>query len=257
MKEKLVDLHIHTKFPGIGSDSRMSFETAATRAVEVGLVAVAITNHDHPSRDHSLKEGLLTLSGVEFTTISKRGKIARHFPHVLMVNLSNNAYNDAKRFSIPFHLPTLKEALTWARNYPEALVIAPHPSPKGNLISLTFDEIRQYREYFDAIEVINGGAEVLPSGEFTSPTTKQWYKERLALALELDLTPVANSDAHKASSIGKVATIIFDNPQTTGEIMTAVKEGACNPIILAGSEAFTGISEHVTESGVIYASSAE
>jgi predicted metal-dependent phosphoesterase TrpH len=64
------DLHIHTTF----SDGRLTPAEIVTRATEVGLTTIAITDHDtfdgyHPARSEGSKHGIIVVPGVEISTI--------------------------------------------------------------------------------------------------------------------------------------------------------------------------------------------
>jgi histidinol phosphatase-like PHP family hydrolase len=251
--ETLVDFHIHAEG---GLDSRTPISEVFDHALSLGLGIISITNHDKTAdpkkiESASLETGVISLTGCEFTARAKSdGFFPYHFPHILVLNAP---INEIKAFykdhSLPFKMSTLKEVLAWAHDLPNTLVIAAHPSPTGNIISLTFDEISQYRDSIDAIEVLNGYGEVKSNGMPRNAGVINLYNRRVDLAEKTGLSVVANSDAHRKIHIGRASTIVYENPRTPNDTVEAIKTGACRPVCRGFNEAI------FNESGVIYSSS--
>ncbi|MGI5827577.1 MAG: PHP domain-containing protein [Patescibacteria group bacterium] len=232
-KEILADFHIHTKG---GFDSKVPARDVIRKASELGIEVIALTDHDRVTHSSQLVEqaqefSILLLPGCEVTTYSKPdSSLSLHFPHVLLVNTPPDELREfLKKHTFPLHMPTLKETLEWAHIYPEILVIAPHPHPKGTINSLNFEELREYGEFFHAIEGLNGAGELKLSGKVKSRKVLENYRQRARLAKEIELTIVGNSDAHTKSRVGCEHNRVFDNPRTASEIVAAIKDGSCKP----------------------------
>jgi predicted metal-dependent phosphoesterase TrpH len=151
------DFHVHTNAAYRRS---IYYETvpyspsdAVRQAKDVGLDAIAITDHDtYRGLDEAFnagaKHGVIVVGGVDLTTqLSVSRKTGIRLPHVLLLGLDPEKL---KGEYLPTFLP-VEEVAKWAHDR-GAIVVAAHPDKEGNKISLTYNELETYKKSFDAIE---------------------------------------------------------------------------------------------------------
>lgn len=120
----------------------------------------------------------------------------------------------AKNAKLPrFNSP--EKTADWIQEH-GGVVIAPHPSPKGNRISLSYGEISDLGSRLNAIE---------------THTTHGINAEAMRLTKEHGLASVGSSDSHRLEEVGLVKTSILDKCKTAEDVINAIKEGRVSGFI--------------------------
>lgn len=255
----IFDFHIHTNASPDSRATPKSIYEQAARPFSPGgfddyyeyahtfLDSIAFADHDSMRNNrlaaHLAKEtGLLQVFGVELTT-SYNGV----FPHIVLLHHQQQVLDslyvalNQSVINTPKYLPMMMRSLWYAalryptvlplehvlevlQDFPEILVIAPHPEVGGrrNLVtgvnlkkgrnrpmtSLTLDEIEDLLHYnvIDGIEVTN---------EKYNPEVD---KDRLAFCEEFNLPGFGFSDAHTPLAVGSVASWV-DGKYEDGEAL--------------------------------------
>ncbi|MGA7672326.1 MAG: PHP-associated domain-containing protein, partial [Nitrolancea sp.] len=189
------DLHTHT----IGSDGLCTVEDWSTRADEISLSVVAITDHDHIStvrRWHESNRGSETnvLPGVEITARGRIVHIGILFPH-----------------RVPSSLPKagtpLFDVMRWARSIDGSLVVLVHPLP-----GLWRIQLRRLAR-----------AGLLPDAIETSFPLAFWRTKAIERAADrYGLAKVGGTDAHLLpDQLGKHVTLYPG--ETVGDLVQAIR----------------------------------
>jgi predicted metal-dependent phosphoesterase TrpH len=188
------DLHVHSTH---SDDGRQTVEEILKRCEELGIGAVAITDHNtlkaHTGEKHE-GTNVIIIPAMELTTEDG---------HVLAYGLTEE---------IPRGL-TANETIQRIHAV-EGIAIAPHAYRLWS--GLGEDNIRS--NHFDAIETINGRSR------------KGANNKAKRLAKELGLPGVGGSDAHNVASIGRACTEVPDDCRTPGEIIKAIKDNRCEAV---------------------------
>jgi predicted metal-dependent phosphoesterase TrpH len=189
------DLHVHSTH---SDDGKQTVDELVKRCVELGIGAVAITDHNtmgaHQDAERHAASKLIIVPATEVTTADG---------HILALGVTGVI---PRGFGVAETLTKIHEA--------GGIAIAPHPYRMWS--GLGEDNIRENR--FDAIEVKNG----------RSKRRANTKAERLASSL--GLPGVGGSDAHDVSSIGRVYTEVPDRCRTWNDIIEAIRSGNCSAV---------------------------
>lgn len=239
MKERpplnLIDLHIHAYH---GPDSQEKPENILAKAAQLGLVGVAITDHDLATAyvevaDHDYP--LILAPGAEVTAATQERPV-----HILLITPYRQELIDFLVTSKPGQRPTPELTFSWAlEHYPSVAVVA-HPSPRGGRSGASFAQIETWVKHFGtsslAIETANGGMikfSFNADGTPTQKALKDWEKFKAAtyFADKLNLPQLGNSDAHQVKFVGRSRTSLLEQPATVEDIIELIQRGACEPYL--------------------------
>jgi predicted metal-dependent phosphoesterase TrpH len=203
----LIDLHVHTSRHS--SCSHIDADLVVGQAVRAGLDGVVLTEHHHQWREEELTElieaaeepNFLLLAGFEYT--SSQGDL-------LMFGLNAETAN-----AFPFGLAP-EDAVERVHRL-GGVCIAAHPTRAG----MGFDE-RILTIPLDGIEV--------------QSVNLREHEQRLAarLAKDAGLRPIASSDAHELTLIGRYATEFDVVIQSMADLQQAIRNGRFRPVGLEG-----------------------
>jgi predicted metal-dependent phosphoesterase TrpH len=186
------DLHIHSNF---SRDGESTIEEILARALEVGLDAIAITDHDTVEGAlyaMTLHTPVLVIPGIEIST--RQG-------HLIALGITR---------PVPPDLDFLKtEALVKEMG---GLTILPHPYHQWRHGAAL--KVRAAIEAVDAVEVFNSRYII---------GSANWKAEKRARSLNKPC--VAGSDAHNARFVGYGQTLIDAEEPTVDAILRAILEG--------------------------------
>jgi len=173
----LLDLHTHTyrSFDAFSSDFDI-----LNRCIDLGIEAIAITEHDLPCQvDKSLFEahGIELIPGCEYTD--------NNGAHIIGLYVSD---------PLPIGY-TARKIINHIKSQ-DGLVIMPHPwKPDSGFMASTCSH--ELLPFFDFIELINGGWD---SSEF--------HNDIVTLAKKYNLRMISSSDSHKSHHVGLCCTQI-------------------------------------------------
>ncbi len=197
----LAELHSHTTY----SDGRPTPEEVVLRAAQLGLSAIAITDHNtfrgSAAALEAAKElvlGIHVIPGDEVRT--SKGDVI-----VLCPSLP---HEDPRRGIDPYELRD------WASTH-GCITIAAHPFQPGRK-GVGFYLLRNPGA-FDAVEAWN--ARGLPP--------LNWYAEREARKLGKPMT--SGSDAHVIGELGRLPTAVLTGDCSAEGVIDAIRKGACSP----------------------------
>ncbi len=183
-----VDLHTHSS-PASGC-SQISHSQYVRRCVELGLDAIALTNHgsiadDLPLAEQLAAEGILLLHGVEISTVF--GDFLVFSPDLEYLDTLRPLQDPLRADDIPEHA-----AVVWA-----------HPAAGGGISASTYypglEQIAAKAVH--AIEVYNGNW-----------LRSTYVRQAQEIADVLGLPRTGGSDAHVVDAIGRCATDILAAP---------------------------------------------
>ena len=186
-----IDLHVHTCY----SDGITTPREVIVYSKRRGLDGVAITDHDTVDGALRLlgKTDLIIIPGIEITTSGG---------HILALNVKKPIPSNLRSFET---IQRIHEA--------GGIAAATHPIALNKGLRKTDTNLN-----FDAIEVINSAN--FPFSLLTHLNQK--------LAVRLNLSQIAGSDAHYGPEIGFAYTIIDADPEVD-EIVQAIKKGVAIP----------------------------
>lgn len=231
----LVDLHIHGYH---GPDSQERPENILAKATDLGLIGVAITDHDSAQgyaevANHNYP--VILLPGAEVTTVEEQKPA-----HILLVTPYRDALIEFLSAFGQGKRPTPGQTIAWAmENYPSVAIIA-HPTQRGARSAASFDQIeawvKQYGNSALAMETANGGMVKFSTNRDGTPTQKalkdlKLYRSLTYLAEKLELPQLGNSDAHKAARVGRSSTNLYETALTTEDVIELILRGACEPYL--------------------------
>jgi hypothetical protein len=183
------DLHIHTIHSG---DADQTFTQVLERAVEMGLGAVAISDHNsiRGSREAmEIESDVIVVPAIEIT--SSEG-------HILAYDIMENIDRDLSVYETVRRIHDLG-----------GIAVAPHPYRIWS--GLGEKAVREAD--FDAIETINGRS------------LEGANRRAVQLAKSLGLAMTGGSDAHDQEEMGKAYTIVPDGCKCSGDVVQAIIEG--------------------------------
>lgn len=212
----LADLHVHTTVSS--PCSLMDPETLILRAMEAGLDAVCVTEHEEiagaeVTRSLGEKYGFTVFRGIEIYT---------EFGDMLVFGL----YRDAPSWKTPF--ADLAEMCVDAG----ALIVPAHPCRvTGELERIHGEQgVAGMLAHVAAIETHNGGC--TPEGNAAA----------LSLARGGGLPGIGGSDAHNVFQVGRCLTVFEDAMATEEDLVAALRAGRC-------SGAYAGEVPRIAERG--------
>lgn len=165
-----IDLHIHSRY---SPDSRSRVENIVRRAIQLGLGAIAVTDHDTwegaKAAARAAPESLLIVPGAELKT--EKGDLLALF------------VEEVRDKDYPGIIDEVKSA--------GGISIVPHPSASSRMTS-------QAIAMADAVEVYN------------STLSERLNSRSLRYAADLKLPGIGSSDAHMIMEIGNGRTTVPD-----------------------------------------------
>jgi predicted metal-dependent phosphoesterase TrpH len=208
-----IDLHLHTNRGS--SDSNLSPQDLITRAREIGIGAVCITEHDNMWEPHEIaalasEAGVRFLRGMEVTTdmghVGVFG-LERYVGGIYKLAELRRVSNDVGGLLVANHPFRYKLDARFSFINPDGEPIDPeHPERAAEL---------KIFEMVDAIEVLNGAC------------SEDENIFALRVARHLGMAEVAGSDSHSKGSIGCVSTLLEHPVASERELIEAVKARRC------------------------------
>lgn len=197
----LAELHSHSRV----SDGKATPEEVVVRAAQLGLSAIALSDHNTfrgsalaLEAARKLDLGLVVIPADEVRT--SKGDVLVLCPYV--------PEEDPPRGLRPYELKAWSEERG-------CITIAAHPFQPGRK-GVGRYLIKHYSE-FDAVEVWN--ARGLPF--------LNWLAERFARSKGLPMT--SGSDAHVLSELGEAPTLVNSSSCSAEDIIESIRRGRCSP----------------------------
>jgi len=182
------DLHIHSVYSG---DANQTPEEVLERAEQLGLGAIAITDHN------SLEGSIEALTIASDMIILPAMEISSKGGHILAYNLVSEVERD---LSVQNTISRIHEL--------GGIAVAPHPYRLWS--GLGKKRIRE--SAFDGIEIKNGRSTVGAN------------RRAQQLARSLDLPATGGSDAHTLEDVGKAYTLFPDDCSNKEDMVKAILE---------------------------------
>ena len=213
------DLHVHS----LASDGKNSAEEMIKRAKELGLDAVAITDHNiannFSAKELSEKYGIYVISGCELSFLIGHFIVLGVEPKIIRKVL--NRYKIKRETTKnPSRKKTVKEIFKFLGKK-GALIIAAHPKiPSGWMSSRGNSLLKFYNEgLIHGVENHNAALEV----KFKRRLYRIWHRLAKKFTDRFGIPPYANTDAHKRSALGHRFNMIkLDDPS---KLIKILKEG--------------------------------
>jgi predicted metal-dependent phosphoesterase TrpH len=200
-----VDLHTHTH-PASGC-SHIAIPDYVAHCVEIGIEAIAVTNHGDVSDNRGLEEalaakGIVVVHGVEISTLF--GDFVIYAPDLDYLA----TFKDVQDVPSPGSISA------------DAVVVWVHPAAGGGRsASAYYPSLEQLvAPVVDAVELFNGNW----LGEHYVETAR-----RIAAAIDKPCT--GGSDAHFAERIMACYTEFPGNVRSTADVVTAIKNRTVTP----------------------------
>lgn len=195
----LIDTHIHEKTYSL--DSVLSLEEIVSRAMEIGLDGVCITDHEsnaimERAHDYSKRTGFLILVGAEILT---------HEGDLMVFGMDR----------LPLEKRPAQDVIDMALSV-GGVAISAHPFRQNN--RGMGNMIRSVRG-LSGLEAFNGS---------TTPHNNIYA---YGLAAELKIPVFGASDAHVRKAIGKYATVFPGIVRDEKDFIEAVKSGGTYPAV--------------------------
>jgi predicted metal-dependent phosphoesterase TrpH len=184
------DLHVHSTY---SSDGKQSVAEILERCRELGLAAVAISDHNALKAAEEARtidgHGIIVIPAIEIT--SSEG-------HILALGVKK---------MVPQGM-SVKETIELVHQA-GGIAVAAHPYRLWSGLG----EKNVVGQGFDAIETMNGRS--LKGGNARAKR----------LAQELRLPGMGGSDAHNAPAVGRAYTVLPDSCRTVDDIIEAIRKG--------------------------------
>ncbi len=193
------DMHVHTDH---SRDSRTSPESVVKRALELGMDAIAVTDHDTVSGSLEAERfargtSLLVIPGQEVRC--QEGE-------VIVLGI---------RQTLPSKMPCL-DTMKQARKQ-GGFVIVPHPF---DLMRKSMGKsVKSCLDYIDAVEVFN-----------SRTIFNMFNSKAFAFAEKHNLPMTAGSDSHFTEEMGN-ACMLVDSPRETQAILRAIRSGRTELVV--------------------------
>jgi predicted metal-dependent phosphoesterase TrpH len=205
----LVDLHAHTAHSRFNEGVPYSPEELLVQAKSRELGGIALTGHDtfeglENAVEHAERLGIILVPGIEI--MARKGL---HFPHIVGLLPTDAALELARSGANAPRFRSPEYTADWIHAH-GGVVIAPHPKPNGNIISLSYKQVAKLGSRLDAIE---------------THTTHGVDDAMVHLAREGKLASVGSSDAHRLEEVGLVKTKVFGDCKSADDIIRAIKDG--------------------------------
>lgn len=186
MTQACYDLHIHTIASG---DSSISVKELLTRALELGLAGLAVTDHDQLTKVASPYKELLLIPGEEVSTLEG---------HILALGIYE---------TVP---PWLTPEETVELIHEQGAVAVPsHPFPRTDGYPGLLDKV--YELNIDGLEV-------------TNPKDFVDNKQARAAAKAMDVARLGGSDAHRLEAVGAGVTLLREPVETVDDFLREVRK---------------------------------
>ncbi len=190
-----VELHVHSAH---SYDGRDPVDTLMARAAEVGLDAIAITDHDEIAGSREAEEladeyGLIVIPGLEVSSAAG---------HVLALGVDELVPPDL----------SFRETVDRIHEL-GGIAVVPHPfqeSRSGVLATISTDELLAA----DAIEVYNSRL-----------LTGRANRKAARFARRNNIPMTAGSDAHISEMVGQATTTVDTDERSVDAILEAIEEG--------------------------------
>jgi predicted metal-dependent phosphoesterase TrpH len=210
-----VDLHAHSAHSRFNEGVPYAPEELIDAAVQSGLGGIALTGHDtlagiEEAIVAAQNRDLMLIPGVEIMT--RKGL---HVPHMVGLLPTAVALEMATRRT---KLPRFKSpdyTADWIHDH-GGVVIAPHPRPDGNIISLSYPQVHDLGERIDAIE---------------THTTRGINDAVMRFAQERGIASVGSSDAHRLEEVGLARTAVHGEIRTADDVIQAIKDRRVGGVI--------------------------
>ena len=196
-----IDLHVHARERSLCCRSSQKAQVEA--AIAAGLDAIVFTDHHRLVPAEKLAELNQTYSpfkvfgGVELTIGGEKNLVSGE--DILVIGIEDHLLETSK-FSYP-------ELHAFVRERDGFMAVA-HPYRFHPDIKLPLAEYPP-----DAIEVCS------------SNTRPEMLAEIVALARQLNIAPLSNSDAHAATTIGHYYNVLDSTPANEAELIDLLKQG--------------------------------
>lgn len=194
----IIDLHNHAE---LSKHTDLVIDDYILKAKEFN-VSAAITEHNRLYNKEGKVDEVLIFSGIEVL----------------------NDYGDFLVFGTPEKCIDIRQDIFKLIDYVHShkgIIIAAHPfSGYGICKVLNENMAGKIIERLDGIEVYNGR------------TSKEEWNRALNLAAAYKKTCIGGSDAHEKRDLFKVGTLFVDNIENIYDLVKAVKNGRCKPIVI-------------------------
>jgi predicted metal-dependent phosphoesterase TrpH len=215
----LIDLHNHTD-PS-SDDSTLKVEELVRLAAERGLDGVVVSDHDYfwntrkltPQNEDDLvrlgdDHGILVVPGVEINTDDG---------HLICFGLKEYVFGMHHTSRVKEYIDEAEGAMLLAHPY-RRQVLLDDSEEQGWVRSLERIRDKPIWALPDAVEVMNGRG---------FPDQNSFAQ---ALAKDLGLQGLANSDAHAPNDVAVCATLFFDTIKNQRDLINAMKSGNFRPV---------------------------
>jgi len=197
-----IDLHIHTT---LGGDSLIEPDQLVPRALEVGLDAVCVTEHNshalsQPFEEIARKTEFPIFRGMEYNAAEG---------HLLIFGVMIG------RSDLPPGLP-IQRALDWVNGSSSGVAIPSHPFQKNMLRRSLGGTVLKLRG-LTALETINGSL------------SQKANEKAINASRILGIPGIGGSDAHGLQVLGKAYTLFPAPIRTPEELVNALKTGGYTP----------------------------
>ncbi|MBO8140377.1 MAG: PHP domain-containing protein [Thermosipho sp. (in: Bacteria)] len=198
----IIDLHNHCE---LSKNTSLKLTDYIRKAKVLG-VSVAITEHNRLYNVQGKVDGVSVFAGIEIL----------------------NNYGDFIVFGAPEDCIELRNDMFEFIDYVHKLggvVIAAHPFSGHGVCKVNKKEVaNEIIKLVDAIEVYNGKSE------------RKFWKQAIKLAKTYKKPCVGGSDAHNAGDLFKVGTRFFEKIENIYDLVNAIKNGRCEPVIINNRE---------------------
>ncbi len=197
----IIDLHTHTSI--YSPCSVLSPYDLISRAEEIGLDGIAITEHDYAWSADEI-ERLKQKTGTKLL-ILRGQEVSSEYGHVLVFGYHGSLdHCDLNEIIKRVHASG-------------GVVIPSHPFRYGNT-DKTLEELKDEFSLFDAIEALNGNQDE--------------FQNRFGLRVmeQLKIPGIGGSDAHSPRMIGRYVTEFYSSIKNESDLIREIKAGRCRPL---------------------------
>lgn len=235
----LLDTHNHTNH---SPDGKSHWRAMLSAGKAVGLDAMVISDHDTMSKQNKMHQFAQELELIHFFGVELTTRYKRAFPHIVLIDRERDVIRSFLKHiklnigevPLPLYLsgplyaatvypvaPPVQLVMEWLQDHPQVFSVIAHPQkgPRSSqstldskmLTSLSLDEIEKFVGGFEAMEIMN------------SHSNPSLDHERLAFAMANGLIPVAGSDAHHESKVGRVMTWVEGKYTSKKKLLEALR----------------------------------
>jgi len=194
----IIDMHVHTVASG---DSLIAAEDLIEHALDLGLDAICVTEHD------SYQASAVVEEFAEGTSLKvfRGAEIPTDAGHMLVYGITNDDWKDY----LQQHKGNAQRLIDYVRAV-DGVVVPAHPFDPAK--PGVRDAVPTLAGVF-AIECFNGQAEAADN------------QRAQVLAQRLDLKMIGGSDAHSLFELGRCITEFDNNIATSADLVTELKAG--------------------------------